>query len=92
MSVLLGLNDEELRELALKRLKKVRDFRAHLLVYLLFNTVIVIVWATTGHGYFWPVFPLAIWGVGLVMNAYDVYFGGEPDEAAVQREITRLRR
>jgi 2TM domain len=63
-----------LRDQAIRRLKKRRDFRAHLLVYILVNGFLVIIWAMTNrHGFFWPIFPMAGWGIGVVMNAWDVY-------------------
>ena len=82
----------DLRSRALDRLKKKADFRAHLLIYCLVNAVVVVVWAMTTHGFFWPVFVLAGWGIGLVANFYEVYVREEPTEAQVAAEIERLRR
>jgi len=63
------------RDAAVQHLKKRRDFRGHLLVYALVNAFLVAIWAVTGiHGFFWPVFPIAGWGIGVVMNAWDVYW------------------
>ena len=85
-------SDTMLRELAVKRLKKKHDFYAHLLVYTLFNAGVIVIWALTdASGFFWPVFLIVFWGIGLVMNAYDVYRGGEFSEASIQREMARLR-
>lgn len=83
--------DDKLRERAVKRLKKRRDFFAHLLVYVLVNGFIVIIWAVTSGGYFWPIFPIVGWGIGVVMNAWDVWRGDEFDEDAIAREMSRLR-
>jgi hypothetical protein len=85
-------SDESLRERAIKRLKKRRDFTAHLLVYAMVNTFIVVIWLSTDpHGFFWPVFPIAGWGIGVVMNAYDVFHDDEFEEERIQREMQRLR-
>src|ERR1700760_2576013 len=52
--------EQELRDEAVRRLKKQRDFRSHLLVYVLVNTLLVVIWVMTDpHGFFWPVFPIA---------------------------------
>lgn len=83
--------DDVLREQALKRLKKRRDFHAHLLVYVLVNGFFAAIWAVSGHGFFWPVFILAGWGIGLVMNAWDTYRGEEFSEESIRREMDRLR-
>jgi hypothetical protein len=86
------LRERALRERALRRLKRRRDLHAHLLVYVLVNTFIVMVWALTGAGFFWPAFPIVLWGIGVVMNAWDVYRGDEFSEESVAREMARLRR
>jgi 2TM domain len=80
------------RDRAVQRLKKRRDFRAHLLVYVLVNATIVAVWALTSrHGFFWPVFPILAWGIGVVMNAWDVYHDEDFTDAQIDREIARMR-
>jgi hypothetical protein len=82
--------EEDLRERAIARLKKKSDFRAHLLAYLLVNGFIVVIWAITDSGFFWPIFPIFGWGIGLVFNAWDVY--REPvSEERIRREMGRLR-
>jgi 2TM domain len=83
---------EVLRERAIKRLKKKRDFAGHLLVYFLVNTFIVSIWALTNvHGFFWPVFPLVGWGIGVIMNAWDVFRSEEFGEDEIRREVQRLQ-
>ena len=79
------------RDRAVKRLKKRRDFHAHLLVYALVNTCLVIVWIVTSQGgFFWPVFPIAFWGIGIVMNAWDVYHADDFSEEEIQQEMRKL--
>ena len=80
------------RERAVTQLKKRRDFRTHLVVYLLFNGFLTVIWALTDlHGFFWPIFLIAGWGIGLVMNAWDVYWRHEITEGDIQHEIERER-
>ena len=82
--------EAEVRERAIKRLKKRQEFHAHLLVYVLFNATLVVVWVMTGsHGFFWPVFLIAFWGIGVVMNAWDVYHR-DLTEDRIQREMRKL--
>src|SRR4051794_19753317 len=82
---------EDLRQAAVDRLKKRQDFRAHLLVYTLVNAMVWVIWAVTGVGFPWPVFLTACWGIGVIMNAYDVYGRRPISEDDVRREIERLR-
>ena len=82
---------ETLREQAIAALKKRRDFRAHLLVYLLFNAAFVTIWAMTGNGaFFWPVIPMILWGIGVVMNGWDVYIADDFSEQKIERQMHRL--
>jgi 2TM domain len=84
---------DALRERAIKRLKKRRDFVGHLLVYVMVNGIVVTIWAMTdAHGFFWPIFPILIWGIGVVMNGWDVYRGDTFSEDQIQREIEQLQR
>jgi hypothetical protein len=84
---------EALRQQAIQRLKKRRDFGGHVLVYLMVYTFLVIIWWMTGwDSFFWPVFPIVFWGIGVVMNAWDVYGPSTFDEAAIRREMEHLQR
>lgn len=48
-------------------------FRAHATTYVLVNGMLVGIWdLTSPHGLFWPFFPIAGWGIGLVGNAFGV--------------------
>ena len=82
--------EQNARDQAVTQLKKRRDFHGHLLVYVLVNTFLVVIWAVTGaHWFFWPIFPIAGWGIGLVMNAWDVYWRHPITETDIKREIER---
>ena len=86
------LTEEELRERAIRHLKKRRDFAAHLVSYVIINAFLVGIWYfVAGRGYFWPGWVLLGWGIGLVFNAWDVYGRREISEAEIQREMDRHR-
>ena len=87
----IAVGDEDLRDRAIVRLKKKSDFGAHLLVYLLVNACLVGIWAVTGAGFFWPAFPLLAWGIGVVMNAWDVYWRQLPSEDQIRHEMERMK-
>ncbi len=84
-------SEPELRKLAVSRLKKKRDFSTHVVIYVIVNAMLVGIWAVTGAGFFWPVFPILGWGIGIGANAWDVYGRKPITEDEVQRETERLR-
>jgi 2TM domain len=85
-------HQDELRARAVARVKKRRDLGTHVLVYLLANTFIVVIWLmTSSAGFFWPIFPMAGWGIGLAMNAWDVWRGDSISEETIAREIARIQ-
>lgn len=48
-------------------------FRAHATTYVMVNGMLVGIWELTSpHALFWPFFPIAGWGIGLVGNAFGV--------------------
>ena len=43
-------------------------FGEHLRTYLAVCGLLVAIWALTGAGYFWPIWPILGWGLGIVMH------------------------
>jgi hypothetical protein len=86
-------DDQELRTFAIGQLRKKRDFQAHLLAYVTVNALLIAVWfVTMSGGFFWPVFPMFGWGIGLAFHAWDTFAPATPSEDKIQREIARMRR
>lgn len=79
----------EARAEALKRVRARRDLSAHAVTYLVVNAFLLGIWWVTGHGYFWPGWVLGGWGIGLVMNAWDVLGRRPITEEDIQREMHR---
>jgi hypothetical protein len=82
--------DDDLRQRALKHLKAKRDLQAHVIAYVTVNLMLVGIWWVTGVGFFWPIFPILGWGIGLAFNVWDV-MSPEPGPAEVEAEMERLR-
>ncbi len=78
------------REMAITRLKKKRDFLTHVVAYTTVNTFLVLIWLFTGAAFFWPVFPILGWGIGLALNAWDVYGRKDISEEEISREMRRM--
>jgi len=83
------MGDRARREAAVQRIKDKRDLWVHASAYVIGNGAQIAVWAAGGGGYFWPMWSLIGWGVGLAFHAWSV-FGNPPiTEQEIQREIYR---
>lgn len=86
-------NDDALRDLAVKRIQKRRDFWQHAAVYVLVNSFLVVIWfVISPDAFFWPVFPICGWGIGLLMHAWDAFLATQITEADIAREVERMKR
>lgn len=83
------MDAENGREAALKRLKDKRDFKNHAATYLIVNALLVVIWAVSGQGYFWPIWPILGWGIGLALNAWTAYFQRSISEEDIRREMEK---
>lgn len=76
------------RAWAIKRIRAKRGFWVHFGIYLAVNAFLVVVWAFTWRDYFWPVWPMLGWGIGVVAHALTVFTGGvDISEARIEREL-----
>jgi 2TM domain len=96
-----GSSDGQRRELAIKRIRAKLAFKIHLVVYLVINAMLVAIWAGVGSSvtipglpstFFWPIFPILGWGLGLAIQGYTAYQGGGPTEDQIEREMRNLPR
>ena len=83
------VEDEELRAQAILRLRKKHEFWSHVAAWVLVNAFLVAIWAVTGSGFFWPIFFIVGWGIGLFFHGWDVYYRA-PSEDRIQQEMRRL--
>lgn len=72
---------------AIARWAKRHAFTQHVAVYLLTNGFLLLIWWLAGDGgFFWPIFPIGAWGIGLVMHAWDAFVPGGLGEERIRRE------
>jgi len=83
------LATEAQTEQAIKTLKAKRALKIHAGVYVITNTMLIAVWALDGGGYFWPIWVLLSWGLGLVYNAWSTYGMKPITQADIDAEIRR---
>jgi hypothetical protein len=80
------------RDAARKQLEDRRDFLTHVVAYVVLNAALVVVWAITGGGYFWPAWVIVAWGAGLILHAWDTFLRRRVTEADVDEELRRRHR
>lgn len=79
--------EEEIRRRVTKRIKARNEFYTHLVIYIAVNLLVWAIALMTGSGW-WPIFVTFGWGIGVVANAADVFFG-ERQTDAIEREVAR---
>ncbi|MDH6532675.1 hypothetical protein M2119_000912 [Aurantimicrobium minutum] len=89
------MNDEELRVIAKKRLKKQADFKRYLWTWLGVSALTSAIWLITSPGeYFWPIWVIFGMGVGALFSGIEAY-GKTPTvitESDVDAEVERLKK
>ena len=82
--------DNRLRNQAIQRIRARHQFYLHLVFFLAMNVYLIAVWARSGAPFFWPIWEMFGWGIGLATHASHV-FGWQPSisEERIQREINR---
>jgi hypothetical protein len=63
------------------------------LVYVLANlSQVVVWWAYTPEQFFWPLWSILGWGVGLIFHIWAVYSPSSLDEDRIAQEMNRIQR
>jgi hypothetical protein len=77
------------REREAKAIIRRRAFILHLAVFLATNVFLFVIWAVTGAGFPWFIFPFFGWGIGIVAHFVSLLLG-DPNEIVLEREQRRL--
>lgn len=89
--------EQDLRERAVRQLKRKRELRDHFGWFLFINALLWVIWAVPPDSAnthdLWPAWVTGIWGVFLVSHALRVYRGSDegPSERQIEKEMGRLR-
>jgi hypothetical protein len=88
----MGASEEELREVARRRVANRQGFITHAILFLLVNAALFGIWLATGAHYPWFVWPLFGWGIGIVGHALSLALGpgSASERRAFDREMRRL--
>jgi len=90
-----GMSEEEIYEIAKKRVKDKRDFYGHLMIYLIVNSILVLVWALSTGGYPWFVWCLGPWGIGIVFHFLAVFVfpsSVAKEKKAIEQEAEKIKK
>lgn len=85
-------SDEGRRTAAISRLRDKRELKQHALIYVAVNALLIIVWAASGAGYFWPIWVIGGWGIGLALHAGRILGQRPITEEEILAETRRLKR
>ncbi|MFC1952588.1 2TM domain-containing protein [Chloroflexota bacterium] len=87
------MTEEQIYEEATKKVKAKKSFYGGLATYLVVNTVLVVIWALSGQGNMWFLWPLGIWGVFVLGDYIRIFiFGKGSDYEAINREVEKMKR
>lgn len=88
------MDDQEIRKIAAKQLKKQADFRQYLWVWAGVSLLLTAIWFLTTPGeYFWPVWAMLGMGIGALFAGIDAYSRNPKviTEEQIDAEVNRLK-
>jgi hypothetical protein len=73
------------------QIQRWRDFSAHAFAYVIGNIIFVTIWKMRGKGFFWPIYPLFVWGLGLSAQHFNVVIRGQITDEDVRNALNKDR-
>jgi len=91
------MDDQAAYDAAKKRVRQLRGFYVHLIVYVLVNAPLVGINLATSPGALWFYWPLLGWGIGIVAHAASVFgtgrfLGKEWEERKIKELMEKQKR
>ena len=87
------MSEEEILEIAEKRVKAKKKFYGDFGGWAVVNIILIIIWALSGRGYPWFLWPLCIWGAFILIHFLQVFvFKPKSDIGAVRKETEKIKR
>ena len=86
------MSTEKLREEALASLKHRKGLKKQFQTYVITNLTLIVIWALSGQGDFWPAWPIAFWGLTLLYQAWSFEHPDKPISSQdIEREMNRMK-
>jgi adenylate cyclase len=76
---------------AIERIEAKHGFRRHATLYVAMNLLLIAIWAITSRGYFWPIWPILGWGVGLGAHYWGAFLKRPISDEEIRRELEKGR-
>lgn len=80
--------EDDLRHRAIGRIRGRRALVMSVIWWVITSSVLIWVWSRNG-GFFWPIFPIGAWAIGIVWQLIDLFGRGETEDR-IQAEMRRL--
>ena len=71
------------------QIQRWRDFGSQVFAYVIGSIVFIVIWAAQGRGFFWPIYPLLVWGLGLSVQHFNMVIRGQITDEDVRRKLNR---
>ncbi|MGI8710783.1 MAG: 2TM domain-containing protein [Acidimicrobiales bacterium] len=78
------------REREARQIRRRRAFLLHATIWAAVNVLLVVIWALTGGGHPWFLYPLLGWGIGLAAHGVSAYLMADTDDIVLEREQHRF--
>jgi len=86
-------SEEQMDEEASKRVKERKRSYAGLATYAVVNAALVVIWALSGRGYPWFLWPLGIGSVFVLGDFLRIFvFGKGSDDEAIKKEVEKMKK
>jgi hypothetical protein len=70
-------NNVEVKKEQMSNSQQRKDFKSHLFAFLAINGFLVLLNLVVNPGYFWAIYPILGWGLGLLLHGIKVYISND---------------
>ncbi len=83
------MSDSSARDAAIHRLNRKRGFVSYVVGAVLVSLLMVVIWALSGGGYFWPAWVMLAFVVGLVVMGINMLINKPLTDEQINREMQK---
>ena len=83
------MSDDTSRQQAIQRLHQRRGFLNDVIGAVVISLFMVVIWALSGQGYFWPIWVMGGFAIGLIFYGVNLAMNKPLTEEQIQREMQK---